>query len=75
LKEEAQDRTFSRTQFGRGYGPLARQTTTWLESAWSKEWSTLKPTLIVHLHNIRINIILHLPSGLEIFQPKFSMYF
>jgi hypothetical protein len=28
LKEEAQDRTLWRTQFGRGDGPLARQTTT-----------------------------------------------
>jgi hypothetical protein len=26
LKEEAQDRTLWRTQFGRGYGPVARQT-------------------------------------------------
>jgi hypothetical protein len=30
LKEEAQDRTLWRTQFGRGYGPVARQTTTCL---------------------------------------------
>jgi hypothetical protein len=28
LKEEAQDRTLWRTQFGRGYEPVARQTTT-----------------------------------------------
>jgi hypothetical protein len=28
LKEEAQDRTLWRTQFGRGYGPVTRQTTT-----------------------------------------------
>jgi hypothetical protein len=28
LKEEAEDRTLWRTQFGRGYGPVARQTTT-----------------------------------------------
>jgi hypothetical protein len=28
MKEEAQDRTLWRTQFGRGYGPVARQTTT-----------------------------------------------
>jgi hypothetical protein len=26
LKEEAQDRTLWRTQFGRDYGPVARQT-------------------------------------------------
>jgi hypothetical protein len=30
LKEEAQDRTLWRTQFGRGYWPVARQTNTWL---------------------------------------------
>jgi hypothetical protein len=29
LKEEAQDRTLWRTQFERGYGPVARHTTTW----------------------------------------------
>jgi hypothetical protein len=28
LKEEAQDHTLWRTQFGRGYRPVARQTTT-----------------------------------------------
>jgi hypothetical protein len=28
LKEEVQDRTLWRTQFGRGYGPVARQPTT-----------------------------------------------
>jgi hypothetical protein len=28
LKEEAQDRTLWKTRFGRGYGPVARQTTT-----------------------------------------------
>ena len=27
LKEEAQDRTVWRTRFGRGYGPVVRQTT------------------------------------------------
>jgi hypothetical protein len=28
LKEEAQDHTLLRTQFGRGYGPVTRQTIT-----------------------------------------------
>jgi hypothetical protein len=32
LKEGAQDRTLWRTQFRRGYGPVARQTTTYLTS-------------------------------------------
>jgi hypothetical protein len=45
-----------------------------------KEWSTpraswIKSTLLAHLHNIRINIILFVPSGLEIFRPKFNMHF
>jgi hypothetical protein len=31
LKQEVQDRTLSRTQFGRVYGSVGRQTTTWLE--------------------------------------------
>jgi hypothetical protein len=31
LKKEAQDRTLWRTQFGRGYGPVARQTATRLD--------------------------------------------
>jgi hypothetical protein len=31
LKEEAQGCTLWGTQFGRGYGPVARQTTMWLE--------------------------------------------
>jgi hypothetical protein len=29
LKEEALDRTVWRTRFGRGYGPVVRQTTEW----------------------------------------------
>jgi hypothetical protein len=29
LKEEALDRTQWRTRFGRGYGPVVRQTTEW----------------------------------------------
>jgi hypothetical protein len=38
LKEEAQDLTLWRTQFGRGYGPLARQTTAWTETC-NQPWS------------------------------------
>jgi hypothetical protein len=30
LKEEALDRTLLRTRFGRGYGPVVRQTTEWM---------------------------------------------
>jgi hypothetical protein len=32
LKGKAQDRTLWRTQLGRSYGPVARQTTTWFDS-------------------------------------------
>jgi hypothetical protein len=30
LKEEALDRTLWRTRFGRGYGPVVRQTAEWM---------------------------------------------
>jgi hypothetical protein len=30
LKEEALDRNLWRTRFGRGYGPVVRQTTEWI---------------------------------------------
>jgi hypothetical protein len=30
LKEEALDRTLWRTRFGKGYGPVVRQTTEWM---------------------------------------------
>jgi hypothetical protein len=31
LKEEVQDRSLWRTRFGKGYEPVARHATTWLE--------------------------------------------
>jgi hypothetical protein len=31
LKQEALDRTLWRTRFGRGYGPVVRQTTEWMQ--------------------------------------------
>jgi hypothetical protein len=34
LKEEAQDHTLWRTQFGRGLGPVVRQTTAW---TWTRQ--------------------------------------
>jgi hypothetical protein len=45
LEEEAQDRTLWRTQFGRGYWPVARQTNTWLEVTNDREifWRVLSP--------------------------------
>jgi hypothetical protein len=32
LKEEALDRILWRTRFGRGYGPVVRQTTEWMNT-------------------------------------------
>jgi hypothetical protein len=37
LKEEARDRTLWRARFGRGYSPVVRQTTEWMNE-WMKEW-------------------------------------
>jgi hypothetical protein len=34
LKEEALDRTLWRTRFGRGYGPVVRQTAEWMKRRW-----------------------------------------
>ena len=36
LKEEAPDRTLWRTRFGRGFGPVVRQTTEWMRSLYGK---------------------------------------
>jgi hypothetical protein len=36
LKEEALDRTLWRTRFGRGYGPVLRQTTEWMNETESQ---------------------------------------
>jgi hypothetical protein len=41
LKEEALDRTLWGTSFGRGYGPVVRQTTEWMS-----EWTLQLPKLI-----------------------------
>jgi hypothetical protein len=38
LKEEALDRTMWRAGFGRGFGPVVRQTTEWMK--WMHEWMT-----------------------------------
>jgi hypothetical protein len=34
LKEEALDRTMCRARFGRGFGPVVRQTTKWMSVVW-----------------------------------------
>jgi len=34
LKEEALDRTMQRARFGRGFGPVLRQTTKWINYFW-----------------------------------------
>jgi hypothetical protein len=37
LKEEALDRLMCRTRFQRGYGPVVRQTTEWMDG-WMDGW-------------------------------------
>jgi hypothetical protein len=54
-KEEAQDRSLWRTQFGRGSGPVTRQTTTWLDSA-----ITQKTTIWIFIALCSYNFIAHL---------------
>jgi hypothetical protein len=49
LKEEALDLTEWRTRFGRGYGPVVRQTTGWVDSCVS--------SLIVHDTNFIEHIV------------------
>ena len=41
LKEEALDRTVWRAGFGRGFGPVVRQSAEWNEwmNEWMKEWN------------------------------------
>jgi hypothetical protein len=43
LKEKARDRTQWRSRFGRGYGPVVRQTTEWMN-----EWTMLLYILKLH---------------------------
>jgi hypothetical protein len=61
LKEEALDRTVWRTRFGRGYGPVVRQTTEWMNSArgqwcsvyfWGHSFSTFAAKCL-HICNFR----------------------
>jgi hypothetical protein len=42
LKEEALDRTLWRTRFGRGYGPVVRQTTEWMRNKGRAAANTVK---------------------------------
>jgi hypothetical protein len=51
LKEEALDRTLWRTRFGRGYGPVVRQTTEWMnEWILSLKNSTHEHTFVSDTH-------------------------
>jgi hypothetical protein len=45
LKEEALDRTIWRARFGRGFGPVVRQTTKWMTEYPTEEhpWSLVHP--------------------------------
>ena len=54
LKEEAVDRTMWRARFGRGSGPLVRQTTKWMNE-W---WQSHKQSLVV-LHRLESEARIH----------------
>ena len=45
MEEEALDRTQWRTRFGRGYGPVVRKTTQWMQEIVSRRFG--KKTLFV----------------------------
>jgi hypothetical protein len=57
LKEEALDRNLWRTRFGRGYGPVVRQTTEWMN-----EWFVTYIEMMVTGHAY---ILATLPRGRE----------
>jgi hypothetical protein len=50
LKEEALDRTLWRTRFGRGYGPVVRQTTEWMNvSLYERYFGTVPQTDFINV--------------------------
>jgi hypothetical protein len=64
LKKEAKDRILWRTQFGRGYGPVARQTTIWLDCThflliwcWSLPSVQLQSSLELTCTNCRQSVV------------------
>jgi hypothetical protein len=59
LKEEALDRTQWRTRFGRGYGPVVRQTAGWNECETSQNFAILPWILIfcIYKHLTMIGLI------------------
>jgi hypothetical protein len=59
FKEEALDRTLWRTRFGRGYGPVVRQTTEWMRMKWLKK----QPLSLISLYNESKAIPLHVWTG------------
>jgi hypothetical protein len=63
LKEEALDRTTWRARFGRGFGPVVRQTTKWmmnngrilLPSHGAHEWNEWQNVVIMNVKNGEVN--------------------
>ena len=54
LKEEALDRTMWRARFGRGFGPVVRQTTKWMKSpTWCNNFSAYYPDVCLQLNMFR----------------------
>jgi len=47
LKEEALDRTMWRARFGRGFGPVVRQTTKWMKHFFSRKTCHLWDNVII----------------------------
>jgi hypothetical protein len=45
LKDEALDRTMWRARFGRGFGPVVRQTTKWMNESWHLCFGTKQYTV------------------------------
>jgi hypothetical protein len=47
LKEEALDRTLWRIRFWRGYGPVVRQTTEWMNVSVARQMCNIKYSVVV----------------------------
>jgi hypothetical protein len=47
LNEEALDRTMWRVRFGRGFGPVVRQTAEWMNE-WMNEWMDFIESIFIY---------------------------
>jgi hypothetical protein len=51
LKEEALDHSQWRSRFGRGYGPVVRQTAEWMKHSVAGTWTDMTPTSVWLVRN------------------------